>query len=1330
MAFSDANRDLYLDPTEYVTFVNYLSMDYYGNIPFEQLPEELTTNFEIWAGSDMLMEIEGTYPGATPTPLQAEWIEHICFDTQTLIHEITTPAPTTFGTPSPTTVPTSMPTVLRPVDVPFDTCRTNMAVSDLSQNNLLENSEYVRFVNFMSESQFQYIEFEQLPDLLRFNFVILAQVIDRITGDRSIDIAGSAPGTTIADVTPDQLANLQKICEQTQNAINSLNLFGLTSPTVNPTTGTAPTIPEPPPTPVTRPPQPQLQRLPTRTPRPQPTSLSRPITPAPSIDDVSTAWPTSTYAECRLSIIFSDNNRDNLIGADEYVQLVYRLSNNEMYRFETFNNLPINIKDNYYALAAQGSTVGEINIYGVYPTQDATQEERAFLLQVCRDTEMAIAQAPTPAPVVAVTMAPTRDLSKCRQDMVKSDTSPRDNFLTNMEYTRFVTRLSYGAYLFSTFETLPQPLQDNFYQLASVERPNPEQNGYGTAIYIYGAIGYQNPDAIQVEFLKRICQDTELALEAATQPTVPTTPQPLMTPVPTVTPETPNPTTPNPTVTPLLPTTPWPTPQPTLSLSTPSPSIPRTSEPTSADGGSNAGALAGGIIGGVVGLLALCLCAYFAYTSLQGGNKKETLDGKTGDDGSERGGDDNYGGYGQPSTPTRSEGQGNIGIPISPMPPSGDLLGASSSSDSSEDDEKDEESDEEMGLNDPSEAPTKEYGEFGGPDLPMDFGMDLEEATASSGHSDDDESEEEDEEQGFGGGDGFDGGWGQGNDGGFGGGGWGASQDEEDDEDEEDSASQYSEDLEEDDEDRSGSYDEDEDRSGSGSYDEDEDRSYDEDESQMEEESQMDESQVDSEGSGEDEEEASQYSDEENEEDEASESEGSSVGEDENEEDEQENRNVGTAGAFGDGFGGDGFGAFGGDDFGGGGANDFFGGGDAGGGGDDGFGAGGGFGFGAQAQDASPESASGDIAKVSDRLDAQIDSGDWEGVAQSIASFEHDIDEEESDSDDDSDDNDTTTEDEEMRASYRAEVEELVNRVIPDERGNIDDMMEQFKGREQELVNTLKTMEEKSGVPRDVAPPAAATTAGPDDSPPSPGARGTLEAVDEEEESLSPSRLQEEEDESQYSGSYSGEEDEDRSQYSGDEGSQRDEEDEESSHFSREIEESMSVFSEAEQSQYSEAEQSQYTEAEGESQYSGSGSGSRSGEYDEEQSQSQYSEDMEQSQYDDEQSQYDDEQSQSQSQYSEDMEQSQYSQEEGDEESQYTEAEGQSQYSGSYSGEEEGSQYSEGEEGQSQYSGSQSQYDDDDNNSGEGESQYSGSQYDDQDEQYSGSYSGSGSFDD
>jgi hypothetical protein len=56
----------------------------------------------------------------------------------------------------------------------------------------------------------------------------------------------------------------------------------------------------------------------------------------------------------------------------------------------------------------------------------------------------------------------------------------------------------------------------------------------------------------------------------------------------------------------------------------------------------------------------------------------------------------------------------------------------------------------------------------------------------------------------------------------------------------------------------------------------------------------------------------------------------------------------------------------------------------------------------------------------------------------------------------------TTLSQAKKRAEIRDEVEALVRRVVPEEVDNIDEMMAQFQGREEELVETLRTMQERA----------------------------------------------------------------------------------------------------------------------------------------------------------------------------------------------------------------------------------------------------------------------------
>ena len=55
-----------------------------------------------------------------------------------------------------------------------------------------------------------------------------------------------------------------------------------------------------------------------------------------------------------------------------------------------------------------------------------------------------------------------------------------------------------------------------------------------------------------------------------------------------------------------------------------------------------------------------------------------------------------------------------------------------------------------------------------------------------------------------------------------------------------------------------------------------------------------------------------------------------------------------------------------------------------------------------------------------------------------------------------------TSEELRNRQKYLKKVEELVKKVVPDEADNVATMMDQFAGREEELINTLETMYERS----------------------------------------------------------------------------------------------------------------------------------------------------------------------------------------------------------------------------------------------------------------------------
>ena len=111
-------------------------------------------------------------------------------------------------------------------------------------------------------------------------------------------------------------------------------------------------------------------------------------------------------------------------------------------------------------------------------------------------------------------------------------------------------------------------------------------------------------------------------------------------------------------------------------------------------------------------------------------------------------------------------------------------------------------------------------------------------------------------------------------------------------------------------------------------------------------------------------------------------------------------------------------------------------------------------------------SSEGDSANLRTReLDRLVEIGDWEGIVLAAAQLQgQDVQsEEESNTVDSKSESWTQGSRSTMRQEeIRAEVERLVRRVVPDEIDNIDEMMIQFSGREEELIETLRTMQERS----------------------------------------------------------------------------------------------------------------------------------------------------------------------------------------------------------------------------------------------------------------------------
>lgn len=237
MFFSDRDRNSVIDSSEYVIWLNRLADDAYAGKTFDTLPDVLHTNYETLAAGGRGVDIVGSRPGQVATAEEEAHLQNVCDSTAAAISSArggpvssNPPASAAPGTPGP--APTSKPTPVPSKAIPFATCVRYMSLSDLNQDNALDQTEYHRFINIAGNRAWLSTDFAELPQVLIDNYNNLA-----IPETRMIDISGSKYNSA---TTEEQTANLEKICEETGVAIDAaLNGPPATMPPIS-----APAVPQ------------------------------------------------------------------------------------------------------------------------------------------------------------------------------------------------------------------------------------------------------------------------------------------------------------------------------------------------------------------------------------------------------------------------------------------------------------------------------------------------------------------------------------------------------------------------------------------------------------------------------------------------------------------------------------------------------------------------------------------------------------------------------------------------------------------------------------------------------------------------------------------------------------------------------------------------------------------------------------------------------------------------------------------------------------------------------------------------------------------------------
>ncbi|CAB9499249.1 expressed unknown protein [Seminavis robusta] len=199
---------------------------------------------------------------------------------------------------------------------------------------------------------------------------------------------------------------------------------------------------------------------------------------------------------CKMVMSFADIDEDDAMNEMEYVWFLNDNWDNP-YPGAVFQDLPQGLKDNFNNFASEG----QIDISMLNSENPMSNDQEAFLDRVCAETEIVLSAEP-----VSDTdgdEASMATFKECLESLTLHDENG-DSWLEFDEYVALIKVLSGGDFGQDNFEALPDELQDNFYALAISSR-----------IDLGGAKHGADLSAPQKEVLDTICIETSYALEEA-----------------------------------------------------------------------------------------------------------------------------------------------------------------------------------------------------------------------------------------------------------------------------------------------------------------------------------------------------------------------------------------------------------------------------------------------------------------------------------------------------------------------------------------------------------------------------------------------------------------------------------------------------------------------------------------------------------------------------------------------------------------------------------------------------------------------------------------------
>ncbi|GKZ00137.1 hypothetical protein MPSEU_000967000 [Mayamaea pseudoterrestris] len=314
LIIGDANRDDMLDQFEWIRFLNRLTRNKYSSVTtFAGLPEVVQTPFQELSDGTGMVSVSGSKPGATPTEEELVQIQDICSQVYGVMSCMQYTLSNDPGDNDSSTLNT---TDINATEL--NSCKIAMVVSDISRDEQLDDMEYVRFLNRLTDNRYINKAFSELAQPLQTNYE------DLTDASGFISITGSRPGATPTIVQSD---NLKSICVSTLAAVASAE---------QPESGYSTNVPS---------------------------------------NDARSA--------CNSALVVANVNRDSILVQSEYVRFIAKILNAQAITFDELDSV---FQNAFYDLSQNGA----IDITGAEPGQDATKDQQRNVARLCEQVDLAI----------------------------------------------------------------------------------------------------------------------------------------------------------------------------------------------------------------------------------------------------------------------------------------------------------------------------------------------------------------------------------------------------------------------------------------------------------------------------------------------------------------------------------------------------------------------------------------------------------------------------------------------------------------------------------------------------------------------------------------------------------------------------------------------------------------------------------------------------------------------------------------------------------------------------------------------------------------------------